>query len=568
MKPIIIFLNISLCVNVLSQSTFTNQNNDYFAFADRFEVLSGKITSEAFTAFKPYRRDHVLRSIERKVSGDSVFGNLNILLSKRDFFNYGYIKEDNWDLDSGIGSSVKPVLKYFYEKKNALYAVDHKDFKLVANPLLSVWVGKEGSSDKTYNYLNSRGVELRGNIDDRIGFYTYFTDNQAILPKYVRESMLPIDTLKLVLMGENYIKTPKSGAVDYISARGYVTFNVTKHIGLQFGHDKNFIGNGYRSLILSDNSGAYNFLKLQTKIWKIQYTNLFCQLTAIPTTYDSYFPKKYFALHHLSTNIGKHLNVGLFESVMYGNRGEGFDVNYLNPIIFYRSIEQNLGSADNAFLGGDWKLNFMKHFSWYGQVMIDEFLIANVRSHNGSWTNKQAVQTGLKYFNAFGVKNFDLHGEVNIVRPYTYAHLDNYRNYSNYLQPLAHPRGANFKEFVGIVKYQPINRLSLTGKLIILKQGLDSLHNKLSTGSDILMDYSKRISHNGQTNLGHVIGQGIATTLVYFEMGGAYMLKHNVFLDLSLVYRKQSSALQAYNYSRPMVTMGLRVNMARKSFDW
>lgn len=568
MKPIIIFLNIFLWANALSQAAFTNQNNDYYTFVDRFEVLSGKISPEIFTAFKPYRRDHVLRFMEQKAKGDSAFADMNASLSRRDFFNYTYIKEDNWDLDSSRGKSVKPILKYFYDKKNALYAVDHKDFRLVANPLLSVWVGKEGGADKTYNYLNSRGVELRGNIDDKVGFYTYFTDNQAVLPMYVRGSMLPIDTLKPVLMGENYIKNPKSGVVDYISARGYVTFNVTKHIGLQFGHDKNFIGNGYRSLIMSDNSGAYNFLKLQTKIWKIQYTNLFCQLTATPTPYDSYFPKKYFALHHLSTNIGKYLNVGLFESVMYGNRGNGFDVNYVNPIIFYRSIEQNLGSADNAFLGGDWKLNFMKHFSWYGQVMIDEFLIANVRSHNGSWTNKQAIQTGLKYFNVFGVKNFDLQGEVNIVRPYTYAHLDNYRNYSNYLQPLAHPRGANFKEFVGIAKYQPINRLSLTGKLIVLKQGLDSLNGTLSTGSDILVNYSKRVSHNGQTNVGHVIGQGIATTLIYFEMAGSYMLKHNVFLDFSLVYRKQSSALQAYNYSHPMVTMGLRVNMARKSFDW
>lgn len=580
MKRKLLLFIIALATQVFAQSAYTNQTTDYYHWMDRYEVLSGQINEEVFTAHKPYRRDQAIKSA--LIRSDSILLDTNAFKkqsykqwSNVDHFNFQYIKVDNWEFANHYGTpsrlnerSPRDLKAGIYIKKNALYAVNKENFKLIANPVISVWAGKESNSDKSFNYLNSRGVELRGIIDNKVGFYTYFTDNQALYPQYVRNSLKPIDSLKPVLMGENYIKTASNGKVDYISARGYITFNPTKNIGLQFGHDKNFIGNGYRSLVLSENAGAYNFLKLQTKIWKLQYTNLFCQLVTYPTINDSYFPKKYMALHHLSVNLGKHLNLGLFETIMYGNRGGGLDINYLNPIIFYRSVEQNLGSSDNAFLGGDWKLNFMKRFSWYGQVMIDEFLIDNVRSQNGSWTNKQALQTGLKYFNAFSIENLDLQAELNVVRPYTYAHIDNFRSYSHYLQPLAHPRGANFKEILAIARYQATNRLNFIGKISVVKQGLDSLDAKRSTGSNILVAYNQRTLHGGQQNTGHTIGQGNATTLAYLDFTATYMLRHNLFIDFGLIHRKQSSAIKAYEYKHTFVTLGVRLNVARKSFDW
>lgn len=552
---------------IKAQSTYATQTSEYNYFVDRYEILSGSISKDIHTSFKPYKREDVLKVINQ-FNVDPLFNDSTLKLSKSDQFNFSYLKDDNWDFSVGNGIAKKPILKYFYTKKNSFYAVDNEDFKLVANPIIYTWLGKESNSDVSYNYQNTRGAELRGIIDNKISFYTHFTDNQALLPMYVRASTRPVDSLKQVLMGENYLKMNSRGTADYISARGYVNFNITKHVGVQFGHDKNFIGNGYRSLILSENSGTYNFLKFQTKVWKLQYTNLFCQLTAIPTPFDSYFPKKYLSLHHLSTNIGKHLNIGLFESVIYGNRGGGFDINYLNPIIFYRSIEQNLGSSDNAFLGADWKLNFLRHFSWYGQVTIDEFLFANVRSRNGSWTNKQALQTGIKYMNVLGVKNLDGQLEFNKIRPYTYAHIDNFRNYSNYLQPLAHPKGANFNELIGILRYQPTGRLIITGKFILVKQGVDSLNNKLSSGNNILANYNNRIYHGSQNNVDHRIGQGVPTNLTYLDLAASYMVKHNIFLDLNFILRKQTSTIKTFNYNSTIINFGLRINMAKKTYEW
>ena len=172
---------------------------------------------------------------------------------------------------------------------------------------------------------------------------------------------------------QGFYKEFKETGYDYFDARGYFTFNAAKYIDFQFGYDKNFIGNGYRSLFLSDFSAPYLFLKLNTRIWKFNYQNLFMELnSAQRLNADQLFPKKYAAMHHLDMAITKWLNVGLFEGVVFG-RENHFEFGYLNPIIFYRSLEQQNGSYDNAVAGLDFKANVAKKFQFYGQLLMDEF---------------------------------------------------------------------------------------------------------------------------------------------------------------------------------------------------
>ena len=84
----------------------------------------------------------------------------------------------------------------------------------------------------------------------------------------------------------------------------------------------------------------------------------------------------------------------------------------------------------------------------------------------GNWTNKQAVQGGIKYINALGIPNLDLQGEVNIIRPFTYMNYDSTTNFTHYNQPLAHPLGANVKEMIFLARYQPIPHFYIMGKII------------------------------------------------------------------------------------------------------
>ena len=139
----------------------------------------------------------------------------------------------------------------------------------------------------------------------------------------------------------------------------------------------------------------------------------------------------------------------------------------------------------------DFKWNAARKISFYGQVLLDEFVLDNIKDGNGWWANKFAIQGGAKYVDAFGLPNLDLQGEINIIRPYTYSHSSNYGNYSSYKQPIAHPIGANLTEVVGILRYQPLPRLNIVGKLVFTKTGRDSTRvngkpEPVSWGGDIL----------------------------------------------------------------------------------
>jgi hypothetical protein len=269
--------------------------------------------------------------------------------------------------------------------------------------------------------------------------------------------------------------------------------------------------------------------------------------------------KKYSALHHLSINLGKKLNIGLFENVIFARRDslqtKGFELNYLNPIIFYRAVEHSLNSSDNVLLGMDFKWLFLKSFSLYGQLVLDEFVKNEVFTRSGWWANKWAIQGGLKYINVFGINNLDLQLEYNTARPYTYTHHYREQNYVNYKQPLAHPLGANFKEAIGIIRFQPIGRLNTQFLIIYSTQGLDSL-NGVKNGGNILRDY-----HNRSRDYDNVTGQGIAVNSIHSEFRLTYQMWHNLFTDFRFIYRTSESSLAVYNYESMGLMVGLRLNL-------
>jgi hypothetical protein len=421
---------------------------------------------------------------------------------------------------------------------------------------LQLQYGKESDNDET-QYLNSRGVSIRGRIANKIGFSSTIIENQERGPSYFQDR---VNSVKAV-PGVGFYKPFKKTGYDYFDARGYITFNATKYIDIQFGYDKNFIGNGYRSLLLSDWGNSYLFAKLNTKIWKINYQNIFMEL--IPQfrkRSDSLLSRKYAAIHHLSMNVTKWLNVGLFEGVVFG-RKDHYDFQYLNPIIFYRHIEGTIGSPDNALAGFDFKANIAKRFQLYGQFLLDEFILSKVKNNPSNWVNKWAIQAGVKYIDAFGLKNLDLQFETNRVRPFTYSHNDTVANFTHYNQPLAHPLGANFQEFVGILNYQPTPKWRVNARIIYYNQGLDSAG--INYGANPLRDYSTRTMEEGYN-----IGSGNKVTTFNGTLNISYELRENIFLEATLQQRNSKIESVPGTFNSTFVSAGIRLNMFKRAYDF
>jgi hypothetical protein len=333
-------------------------------------------------------------------------------------------------------------------------------------------------------------------------------------------------------------------------------------------------------LIFSDYAPPHFYFLTNVKVWKINYLFQINRMVADRNVSSSVtsgkYPEKYIAFHHASINIGRKLNLGFFESIVFspldpssGTARNSFEVNYFNPIIFYRAIEQQYGSSDNAILGADFKWNVFKGVSLYGQFVLDEFLLAHVKARDGWWANKYALQGGIKYIDVLNVPNLDLQVEGNVVRPYTYSHFTSYANYTNYRQPVAHPLGANFNEVVGIVRYQPIARLNLAAKAIYAKKGTD-FDSSENWGGDLLKNNSTR-----ERELDNVIGQGVSTTVSFLDFTASYMLKHNLFADLKLTHRRNQTTYDAApqnavldNSNSTITSLALRWNIAPRNYDF
>jgi len=556
-------------LTALGQSTYLMQGSKETHIVDRIEIKQQKNTDLNFSTLKPFNRKAIVREIEfldsarmgyKDSTGVDQYKEWTDLdLSAVDEYNINSLLMNNSEWVSGSKEgflSKKPILKSFYKTQPNLLEINNKDFFLVVNPVLQIHQAIEPGYDDGI-FLNSRGVTVRGLVGRKVGFSSFITDNQERGPQFFQQYV----AANRAVPGAGFYKTFKKTGVDYFDARGYITFNAAKFIDFQFGYDKNFIGNGYRSLFLSDWGNSYLFAKINTRIWKLNYQNIFMELMPqFKKSGDSLLPRKYAAMHHLSMNVTKWLNIGLFEGVIFGRKNH-FDFQYLNPIIFYRHIEGTVGSPDNAVAGLDFKANVAHRFQFYGQFLLDEFVLSQVRNNPTSWVNKFGIQLGAKYIDAFGVKNLDLQGEMNRVRPFTYSHYDTIANYTHYNQPLTHPLGASFQEFIGIARYQPAPKWYIYVKGIYYYQGLDSAGRNF--GGNIFKDYKTRAGETGFT-----VGGGSKATCFNGYLQVSYEFRQNLFFDVSLQHRNYSIANVPGESNTTLVTAGVRLNMFKRDYDF
>lgn len=353
-----------------------------------------------------------------------------------------------------------------------------------------------------------------------------------------------------------------NGRYTFTNLTGYISYSPIKVLNFQLAKDKIFIGEGYRSLLLSDVANSYPYFKTTLNIWRLQYSFWYSWLQ------DVYSPNgirknplnRFGTFHYLSWNVTKDFNLSFFETEIFQGtdsiRHRGFDPNYLNPIIFYRPVEYSLGSGDNAVLGFNTSVKFLKHYKLYGQVVLDEFNLQYIRAHTGWWANKQGFQLGVKYIDAFRIKNLSLQAEFNWVRPYTYSHASEQQNYTQFNQPLAHPFGSNFQEVLGIISYKRKSwQLDLKGIYAII--GKDSSTTTSDVGQNIFLSYDLR-NHD----FGNYVGQGIKYNFMQGEIKFSYFLIPglNMRAEIGLIER-YVKATDGYEHATPFIYAGIKTSM-------
>ena len=452
-----------------------------------------------------------------------------------------------------------------------LITIKGEDYWLTLDAGVDLQAGKDFDADiDTYN--NTRLVYTQGGIGKNLSFFGVIYESQGRFADYYNkyaESIRPAGGNPAIIPGRGIAKQFKSDSYDYPIATGHISYTPSKYFNFQFGHGKNFLGDGYRSLLMSDNASPYPFFKINTTFWKLKYTNTWMSLRDVRSEVSEKgsFRTKFMASHYLSYNITKRLNIGLFESVIWQNdNGRGFDMNYLNPIIFYRAIEFSTGSrGGNALIGLSAKYKVNDRVNAYGQFIIDEFSSSDVFGGNGSYKNKTGYQLGLKYYEAFGLKNLYLQAEYNRVRPYTYSHNTIILNYGHNNQSMAHTLQANFSEFIAIARYQK-GRLYGDAKFIVAKRGFefDTSEDSSFYGGNIYGTEKDKISEEGNS-----LAQGNTTDFFHAEVQAGYVINPATNLKIygSLIYRDFNPTVDTETVFKNQTTwlnFGIRTDL----FNW
>lgn len=479
-----------------------------------------------------------------------------------------------YDFEAAETSLAKNKSSWFGRKfwNEHMVSFKGKDYWFTADITTDLQLGKDAQSELSYTYNNTRALNVQGGLGEKITFSAGVYESQGRFADYVNayaESIKPDGGNPAIVPGRGIAKEFGDDSYDYPIAEGYIAYRASKLFNAQFGHGKNFVGDGYRSLFVSDAASPHPYLKLNTSFWKIKYTNTWMWLKDVrpAATVDGAYGSKYMATHFLSWNVTKRLNVGFFESVLWTNdNGRGFDVNYLNPIIFYRAIEFSTGSrAGNALIGLSGKYKLSSKVNMYGQLIIDEFSSKDIFGGNQSWKNKLGYQIGLKYYNAFKVKNLMLQGEYNQVRPYTYSHDELMLNYGHNNQSMAHLWGANFREFIGIAHYN-YKRWYGMAKLIYGQRGLDT-GDGVSYGGDIFMNNDLRPSDNNISLL-----QGNTTNVFIADLQAGYLVNPSTnlkaFVNLTQRSFSPENAPADFEKNTTWFNLGFRTDLFNNYTDY
>ncbi|MEN9444347.1 MAG: hypothetical protein RIS47_1237 [Bacteroidota bacterium] len=455
-------------------------------------------------------------------------------------------------------------------------------YKLQINPIFTTEIGPvytlavDYEKDRKLKVQDLQlGFEAKANINPNLAFCFDFIFQNWTSPEYQRPR---IDSTHVIPQTGIYKNGDSFGYAAYYW-QGHLSYSPLPYLNFQIGKEKHFLGDGYRSLFYSDNAPSQPYISATVEVGKIKYQFMVSQNTgyngAVPS---ERFSTKYITTHYLSYNATKWLNLNFFETVIQqatdtvGHRG--YEINYLNPALFLRPIEFNIGSPDNALLGMGYKINLSPHYQIYGQFLLDELIVSNLLSNNGWWGNKYAIQFGLKTVEPFKIKGLQVRLEGNMAQPYTYSHGIMSENLSNLYQPIAHPLGANFVELLSTARLQR-GRIGISYMASYAQKGLDTPGKNY--GGDIFKNYETRTVPDetryvpehweGTEDFGHHLLQGLRTTYIYTE-GRFYLIinpKLRLIGEIGLRSIRSKNIETSTNYTYGFI--GIRTLLNRPTDD-
>jgi hypothetical protein len=455
--------------------------------------------------------------------------------------------ESEFDLNHVIRDSSKQyyTLTDILLKKH-LFEIKGSDFSMNISPIVDISLGRDISDTSNRKlFQNTRGIYIEGDLMKNFSFSSAIYENQGRYATYQTDFYHSVGELypqqatgsysqqNAVIPGAARTKPFKIDGFDYAFATGNIVFRPHKSIVLSAGNTAHFIGDGYRSLLLSDNSVPAPFLRAVYKISdKLEINGIRMRLfnlirRPVSTTVESYYESKGFSVNYLTYKPIKGLALSLFEGVIW-SRGDSIVSKRVHPL-FYSPIPGTallvLAKNDiNHLLGINAAYSFRDKYHAYGQLAMSNMKLST-----------PAFQIGLRAYNILRVRNTMFQSEYNHVPKGTYSNANPRLTYSHYNLPLATVRGDGYDELIVRINYE-WKRFYMNYKMVLYWL-------KNFTPENWLPIYSTKETTNGSVALNQL------------DIGYRFNRKMNLCLFGSWQYRKDS-----FSSSKPtsLIFLGLR----------
>jgi len=437
-----------------------------------------------------------------------------------------------------------------------------KDYDITLDPYEGLSLGHETSINEEV-WSNKRGLYFNARFGTKIKIHSYIQEGPIKPEPFISDYI----SATRIRPGEGEVHINGTGVFGRYLSFGGVEYKASKFIDVSFAHGKNFLGDGYRSLILSDVGPNYLFGKMDFHFGeKVNYTAIVAEFIDFKTNLigDVLERKKYGSYHYLDIALSKNFHLTLSEAVMWGGDSlarNTLELNYLNPFVVMRPIEYGLGSPDKVLVGTGIKYLPSTSITLYGQFVLTEFFFKEIFAGNNWWGNKYALQTGAKFHNFKFTKNLFFQLEYNHIRPFTYNSRSSLTSFSNTGQPLAHPSGSNLKEGVFIANYRH-KRWVMNIKSVYRISGLEN-SDSTSIGTDVLRSYYTR-----ENDFNNVIGQGISYQQFHNTATLSYLVNPSnfMFLEAGVVNRHQ--IIDGNDLQQNYIFIGLKTGITNKYYDF
>jgi hypothetical protein len=377
---------------------------------------------------------------------------------------------------------------------NALFrehflTLDTGEVYLTIDPAFNGEVGidlankNNGGKDRDWYYTNTRGIVAKGNITKKVGFESSIYENQAVFVDYLDQYI----TRYQVVPGQGRVKTFKDG-FDYSMSSGKVYYLLSPTIVLQAGHGKNFVGEGYRSMVLSDNAFNYPFFRVDLQFFrgKLGYSWMVAslqELYRLPSGPGSEPPflRKTLNFHYLSWLPHPKWRIGVSETMLFqatDTLGKSkFNGQSITPLPGMNTGHYGLEAQANGMLAAHLAYQWKPTVKLYSQVV---------------WGDSDLKQLGLQMgVNYRANRNAFFRMEFNGAFDGLYSENQEFNGFVHYNQFMAHPAGNDFSELAGMAFLRTnrwftelkLNYLDYHSSAILIQDGM---HTAYGQNTDVM----------------------------------------------------------------------------------